>query len=116
VRETRHGWEEAQRAERVRALRDIHDLVGHAIEVVSSDVVAAEEARTFLIGGVGARGRWFTLGHDIRGKIAASGVELPLCSKVADALIDGADPRGETSIPNALAEAEAQIKRLAQPA
>jgi hypothetical protein len=86
--ETRRGWEATQRADRLRVLEEIHELVGHITELGWSERANPFTKMAISMGG-GPQGLYFTTGQDLRGKVAASHCDLPACKQVADMLIAG---------------------------
>ncbi len=111
--ETRRGWEADQRSDRLRALEEIHEIIGHVTELGWSEKGNRYTKLAISLGG-GPQGLYFTAGQDLRGKVAAAHCDLPTCRKVADMLIAGTVRSEKAPIPAALTEVEREMQRLAR--
>ncbi len=111
--ETRRSWEAVQRAERLRALEEIHQIVGHLTELGWSEKANRYTRIAISLGG-GPQGLYFTAGQDLRGKVASSHCELRACTMVAEMLIAGTARPGKAPIKEALAEVERAMEELAR--
>jgi hypothetical protein len=109
--ETRRAWESAERADQLRLLESIHQLVGTATEVGWS-VNATRYTRIAHSFG-GPKGLWFTWGQELRGKVEAAHCELPLCRQVAEELTKG--NMREAPIRQALDEVRREMELLKRP-
>ncbi len=106
--ETRRLALATERTEQRRVLESIHAILGHVTEAGWSENVTTSSKLSWMLRGAPPPGVQFTMGQDLRGKIAAAHCDLPRTHAVADVLI-AQKPFRAPPVDQALAEVEREL-------